>query len=220
MFSPVATETDRCKLGSSEESVANEHSSDCFSRTDNKFKQANPRKPPTLVCQHSFYCCCVLYFHTFDFAWTGRNRKKQRQNHSVRSLTEENLGAKHSFPGGEDTVRAKFHCTLINQRPSDAWPEGLMLFALLSQSKPQGGHQVKPHCPGPGPQRTRGDWKCRCSRCANAQHLIWECSKNAVRTSTFTEPSLSASPHSQFFTASEGRSSYGLWSTVTHRDLG
>lgn len=46
MFSPVATETDRCKLGSSEGSGGNEHSSDAFS---GQLRHAKPQTPPTPI---------------------------------------------------------------------------------------------------------------------------------------------------------------------------
>lgn len=80
MLSPVATETDRCKLGSSEESVENEHSSENFSRTGNKFKQANSRKPSTVAHQDSDCNSDAFYFHTLDFALMCRDCKGQKQN--------------------------------------------------------------------------------------------------------------------------------------------
>lgn len=101
LFSPVATETDRCKLGSSEEPVKNEPSSDGFSRKDDQAssKEPSPGKhpPPSLQHTHSTETPIGLYFHTSTHVWMDTDSKGQQQSHGPRPLRGGSLWLKALF---------------------------------------------------------------------------------------------------------------------------
>lgn len=112
MFSPVATETDRCKLGSSAESVKSEHSSDGFSKNNQaSSNEQAPENHPFLSCQrtHSAEAPLMLCFHPLSLpGWTGTTRTRGRT--MAGGLPGQALWLKAPFQTEDEAAHASLAC--------------------------------------------------------------------------------------------------------------